>query len=197
MDQLEPSNVVATFLQKQIDIELPMQALEVGKSFSLPKQTYSFVSLENFAEANSRNRKCFVVVEWDEVLELSRLPDGTSRQLFYRESFSKAEIDLNGSQLNKCLEIIKQYKAYSLAEVAKYGCGNAEMKSANVIPIAYLQRRLASISCYKNSPEGATAVLHKVIDSFIQSGVLSIVPSEVAKGTFETSGKLYQIANIA
>jgi hypothetical protein len=64
---------------------------------------------------------------------------------------------------------------------------------AKLVPYAYLIRKTASLSSYRNDKMGATPALKKTVQAFIDSGMLVVIPDQVMRDKHNFSGVTYGI----
>lgn len=197
-EYVEPSNVGELYL-KHVEAMKPVESQPIGKSFAIPREDYSLSLLRDLADVSNVGKRAVVVLEWPEVFEVQRLPDGTNTKLFYRYSTgnkrgNRVEISEAGESVDELKRILSDYVNEDFDEAMKYDKGlSAEAKSEKVVSYAYMQRRCLGLASFKNAPEGATKRFKASIEDLIEEGYISAVPKQVASGTFETNGKLYQI----
>lgn len=196
MEQFETSPLVAGFIQRMQTIVAPLEELEVNKCFALPKGELSFSVIEDFLEDASKGKRVYVVVEHESGFEVARLPDGSNRKLFYKQTRPVVSVQC-GHDENEyaaaCLRIVGEYANATFEEVNKYKSVTKQMKDEGVISHSYIQRRLGAVALFKNSTEGATVAIKRGSAVLVESGKLEEVPDNVAKNVFESSAKLYKI----
>tara|TARA_Y100001973_G_scaffold106643_1_gene186073 strand:- start:12962 stop:13591 length:630 start_codon:yes stop_codon:yes gene_type:complete len=196
-EYVEPSNVGEYYL-KHVEAMKPIKSQPEGKSFAIQREGYSLALLREIADLANVGKKAVVVIEWPEVFEVQRLPDGSNTKLFYRYSTGdkkdRVEHSEIGDSVSDIKSIVAQYIESNFEDCLKYDKKlNAEAKIENVISYSYIQRRSASLASFRKAPEGSTARLKAAIDALVEIDFLNAVPDNVAAGTFETTGKLYQI----
>ncbi len=197
-EYVEPSNIGEYYL-KHVEAMKPTESQPEGKSFAIPSDGYSLSLLRDLADAANVGKKAIVVVEWPEVFEVQRLPDGSNTKLFYR--YSTGNKRGNRVELSECEEsieeikrILNEYIEDNFEECLKYDKNiNAEAKAEKIVSYAYVQRRCLGLAAFRKAPEGAAKRFKSAIEELVESGYLKAVPKTVAAGTFETNGKLYQI----
>lgn len=196
MEQFETSPLVAGFIQRMQTIVAPLEELEVNKCFALPKGELSFSVIEDFLEDASKGKRVYVVVEHESGFEVARLPDGSNRKLFYKQTRPVVSLQCGqgeGDYAATCLRIVSEYAESTFEDVDKYKSVSKQMKDEGIISHSYIQRRLGAVALFKNAVEGSTAAIKRGTAALVENGKLEEVPDGVAKNVFETSAKLYKI----
>lgn len=196
-EYVEPSNIGEYYL-KHVEAMKPTEKQPEGKSFAIPSEGYSLSLLRDLADAANVGKKAIVVVEWPEVFEVQRLPDGSNTKLFYRYSTGNKKGRSEHSELDESIEEVKrvlnEYIEDDFEAAVKYDDSlSIEIKKENVVSHSYIQRRCTGLASFRKAPEGSSKRFKATIKSLIEEGILNQVPKQVASGTFETGRTLYQI----
>ena len=191
----EPSNV-GNFYLKHVDVMKPLEDQPEKKSFAVSKEGYSLQLLREIAESKSVNKKVFVVIEWPEVFEVQRLPDGSNAKLFYRYC-TNAKYDCTDSSMVDIENIICQYIKSDLESCLKYDKNlTPEIKNENIISYTYLHRRCASLASFRKSANGSTELLKILLKMLSDNKIIEAVSNDIATGMFKTTAKLYKVVDI-
>lgn len=97
--------------------------------------------------------------------------------------FDAGEIGIDNDetkQLAKVSQAIKEYVVSPWSDVAKYaGEGVSNLHSQRIVPYAFIQRKLASVSVFKKDRMGSTNALKRALKTLCERGDLQ----EVSRGT--------------
>jgi len=107
--------------------------------------------------------------------------------------FSAGDVGNGDSkQFHDLRRIVNEYFTLSAEKQNGYGVSTAMFK-AKVIPYLYLSRRTVNLAAFKVDRVGATAALKKIIQGYLDSGLLIEIPRPVMDKTFGFSGAAYGV----
>lgn len=121
------------------------------------------------------------------------------------QKFEIGEIGTNtgeNKQLSELVRVIKEYIVGSWEEVHKYSIKTDNnvvkkiMHDNRVIPYAYIQRRLAVNTSYKNDKMGATFALKRTLQTLLESDKLREVPKNELATRFGTTQKAFIVSDL-
>ena len=173
----------------------PLNTIEVGKSIPLNKSGLERTFLDKMLTAMSTGAKKFAIIEHAAVFELFRLPDGFPTEIFgttkpgKTDTVSSADQDLKTAML----ETIQGLRELPLEKAMKYCVGIPDIVlSLNYVPLAYLQRRLSNISCFRRYPAGSTAAIHYTLKLLQEEGYLEPVSKKHLSQNYGTTAKCFK-----
>jgi len=188
----DPSGV-ANFYLNHVAAMVPVEAMPAGKSLAVPLEGYSLSLLRDLAAKASVGKKALVVIAWPTGYEVQRLPDGSCTKLFYRYLNQTDEGDQANElsdTISEVKRVVQEYVESSFEKCVKYDVALLpEVKEANVVSYAYIQRRVANLKAFRNAHEGSTKRFKATIEAIIGEGYLT----EVDKDKYKTSAKLYKV----
>lgn len=179
---VNPSNVTELF-NLHVLAMVPCADCPESKSFAIAKGELSFRILQQLAEAYSVGKKCYVVIEHDEVFEVYRANDGTPRNLLVNYAVASKVIEIDAGQdfdaTKSFLELLRNYLQSELVDVIKYDKAlNLEDMQAGIISAQFIQRRLLSTAPYRKSAKGATNQFRDVTAKLLKAEVIKQIESE-------------------
>ena len=107
--------------------------------------------------------------------------------------FSAGDIGNGDSkQYHDLKRVVNEFFALSAEKQSGYGVSTAMLK-AKIIPYLYLSRRTVNLAAFKTDRLGATVALKKIIQGYLDSGLLVEIPRSTLDKTFAFSGAAYGI----
>ncbi len=107
--------------------------------------------------------------------------------------FSAGDVGNGDSkQYHDLRRIVNEFFGLSAEKQSGYGV-SAAMFKAKVIPYLYLSRRTVNLAAFKSDRLGATTALKKIIQGYLDSGLLAEIPRSTLDKTFAFSGAAYGI----
>lgn len=115
--------------------------------------------------------------------------------------FDAGEIGVNneeGQQLSAVLKAVKHYVTAPWQDVSKYcGEGASNLHSANIVPYAYLHRKLASVAVFRKDRQGATQAVKRALRTLVERGDMGEVSRSVMSKEYGSSSIAYAITRPA
>jgi hypothetical protein len=112
--------------------------------------------------------------------------------------FDAGEIGIDNDEVKQIAKVIEAIKGYVISpwqDVAKYaGEGFSNLHSARIIPYAYIQRVLASISIFRKDKLGSTNAIKRAIKNLIERGDLVEIGKSAMQKDYGTSCLSYMIS---
>lgn len=166
------SESLVSFLKANYELSLPINELEIGQSFDIPKaHPVTFERLKIYALRHSKQAKRFIVKDWGESLEIGRTADYADTAKFYT-------IETAETCRDATLNAIDRYKIGTVESLKGYEVVTAEMHDNRIIPYGFLQRRLSQLAVFRKAEGGATAKLKEVIAELIECGELTLISGD-------------------
>lgn len=195
---IAPSPVMAPHLAHYKALK-PLEHLEAEMSLALPKDGLDGALLGDLVASMSKGVKRFAMTEHESVFEIMRFPDGYDLNLFYKhDKFNKAIVEKLSTRDAQVLQMEKACELYLCAsweEIQVYCAGLPKaMHAAEIIPYAYLQRKLASVAIFRKDRNGATAALKSTIEKLVNAGFMREVPKQFCFRNFQTASKSFQFS---
>jgi hypothetical protein len=198
-----PSSDGSSFYSVHSALMQPSQAQPEDSSYAIQKglagntgRPISYSLLRDLCAHLSVGRKVFVIIEHESVFEIKRLKDGDSAKLFYKFLLPNEvkQIDSSDRAMESLKALLKDYQTTPIEKILKYDTNiTIEMQNEEVISYSYIQRRLASVSAFRNSMEGSSAKLKDCLKCLIERGNIIEVPDNIKKKTFNLNAILYKV----
>ena len=187
---LEPSPVGGEFVRHAQAME-PASRVPVYKAFAIAPG-FNVGMLRKMAESYKPKR--IVVIDHNENgCEVRRLGNNDDVSLFYASIQQNEEVE--ESALESLQSIIDEYLNFSFEEVSRYKASISEqMKNDKVVSYSFIHKRLSKLSIARNSKDGETACVKRAIEEAKANGILSEIPPNLCKESYETTARLFKIA---
>lgn len=112
--------------------------------------------------------------------------------------FDAGEIGVDNDetkQIQTVMNTIRSYVVSPFSEVEAYAKGLQHLHSERVIPYAYLQRKLASVSVFRRDKMGSSFALKRVMKTLAERGDLTELPRSTMSKQYKTTAVSYMITN--
>jgi hypothetical protein len=88
--------------------------------------------------------------------------------------------------------VLKEYFQSPMDILESYGV-QAQVREANLVPYDYIRRRTIGLACFKESKFGATETVKRLLEEFVNLGILEVLTKEQAKANFGQRTSLYAV----
>lgn len=186
--------VVLQITKEYEAIDECVKTLDVGESIFCDKNIEMILTsleIKNYLGRLSINKKCYVLIESQNVYEIARLPDGADYNFVYHAMASPLAINENRDKLIKIIDRYKERPFGLIGEMDK--AINREMKNQNIVTYAYLQRSTATVASFKRQVIGATKTLHALILDLIEDGKLIELSKSDSSKHFDRTARMFKI----
>lgn len=130
-------------------------------------------------------------------LEFSQLPKGSKVESFYRLFRLLANNVGNSDNVEEneieFKETVKDYLESELSKAMSYCRLANKTKPDNVITYTYLHRKLARKKSIRNSVNGSTKEIQRLIDLAVEKGYLIELAKDVSYKKYESGGRMFKI----
>ena len=194
IEYVDASNV-AEGLEAAVEAMKPCEALPVAKSFAVAKEEHSLDLLRAIAGSYHVG---IVVIDWPQVFEVQKLPDGLTADLFYMSIDSPKDaakdrgdvMPTSEDEKDSLKTLFEIYLTSDAKDWTGYKSGvTAAMIEESVIPHSLICRKLGATKCFRKQKGKLAACIH----ALVERGTLEPILETIAKREYGTIAKLYKI----
>lgn len=191
---LDPSPVGAEYMRHEAAME-PAKRVPVHKAFAVGPG-YNVGMLRMIASFY-KPKKLVVIDHGETGFEVRRIEDNASIPFFY-DSLQPEKLEMltataEKKQFENISKVIREFLKQPDADISKYDARAVELRAAGCVSYAYMQRRLAPTTLFRNDSRGSTEALKAVFSEMESEGFLRRLEKSEAGELFNTTSAVYRI----
>ncbi|MES2180680.1 MAG: hypothetical protein V4493_01095 [Pseudomonadota bacterium] len=192
---------VLDFSNKYTRLVLPLEILEVGQSFQIEKDNVTMEMLRAYLAAHMSGKLRYVALDHGTVYEVARMADGLNVNVFYSVMSKKVKpidpiiktVKDGKTSYENMNALLHKYIETPLNKLTNKDKMTEILKPLNIINYNFIQRNLASVASFRNSPVGSRMEFLNTISQFEKERILVELDKQSCKTLYKSGALMYKV----